>query len=91
MYKNNKSMDFCRTGKTMMDYGSKPEDRTMMDNRIKKELREKGFNTVNTDPVTGQKSVSKTLTKAEAEAYKLKQKQIKDDPGSKYDPSKDKP
>ena len=85
MYKTNKSMDFCRSGKTLMDYGKKP----MKDN-IKKELREKGFTKVNTDPKTGQKSVSKPLTKAEAEAYKNKQKQIKDDPGNKYDPAADK-
>tara|TARA_R100000231_G_scaffold131659_2_gene103804 strand:- start:638 stop:928 length:291 start_codon:yes stop_codon:yes gene_type:complete len=39
MYKNNKSMDFCRTGKAMMDYGSKKvmkdygskKDKAMMD------------------------------------------------------------
>ena len=34
MYKKNKSMDFCRSGKTMMDYARTPKpskDRTMMD------------------------------------------------------------
>ena len=98
MYKTNKSMDFCRSGKTMMDYGSKKamkdygkKDKAMMDDKeIKKELREQGFDTIKKDPKTGQKSVTKALTKAEAKAYRLKKKQEKEDPGSKYDPAADK-
>lgn len=82
-------MDFCRTG-VMKDY-------SVGDEKMSKEKRAAGETNYKIDPVTGQASTSKVISKEEVKklkekqkAEKLKTKQRNDDPGSRYDPSKDK-
>lgn len=101
-------MDFCRTG-VMKDYsvgkgshshphgGDKVATDPQGDKKISLEKRNSGETNYKKDPVTGQASTSRALSKEEAAAFrakqkaaKLKEKQKNDDPGSKYDPSKDK-
>ena len=67
------------------------------DKKMSKEKRDAGETNYKKDPVTGQASTSRALSAKEAEelrakkeAEKLKTKQRNDDPGSKFDPSKDK-
>ena len=67
------------------------------DKKISLEKRNKGETNYKIDPVTGQASTSRALSakeaeelKAKKEAEKLKEKQKNEDPGSKFDPSKDK-
>ena len=101
-------MDFCRTG-VMKDYsvgkgshnhphgGDKVATDPQGDKKISLEKRKSGETNYKIDPVTGQASTSRALSKEEAKklkakqkAEKLKTKQRNDDPGSEYDPSKDK-
>jgi len=110
MFKTQRSMDNLRACKpTMMDYsigkgshshphgGDKVATDPKGDKKMSKEKRDAGETNYTIDPVTGQASSSKAISKKEADAFKvnqkakkLKEKQINDDPGSKYDPSKDK-
>jgi len=104
MYTKNKSMDFCKTG-VMKDYSvgkgshDHPHGDVMKDTpdfsnpkvkenykksaELREHLKNKG---ITYNPETNKSTKRTSATKEQS----AQAQQVKDDPGSKYDPSKDK-